>query len=290
MRLHRPGGIVCGFILLSSVVLASCRPVDTLLGFLGFGQAGMKDEIEVDEHGADREKHLQELAKANSELLGEMVRVVFNQEKVEDQVDFAGLVQSLNQGASLEGVYRGLVMGARYRGLESKSQGASPAEVKVFAVEMSELQMIMRNPTRFTMDSKKVPEIEYPDEEGGSFRPSASSGAEEVEVKREKGAIQQDLIRKFVGASLFTLKRTLGEEALRKFDESKEDPAGIAQWYAALAVRLVQQGVDGGLQLRNSADFRLHSEFAGRMSQDRVRWEVLNRYHRYLNDVANRMH
>ena len=275
--------------------LCSCHPVDLVLSWFGLEPARspkvgaeIKNEIKSAEGDPDREKHLSELAKANSELLGEMVRVVFNQEKIEDQADFEGLVQSLNQGASLEGVYRGLVMGACYRGLESKAQGASPAEVRVFAVEMSEVQMLMRNPTRFNMDSKKVPSIEYPEEEGASKPAPPVDGAEEVEVKREKGAIQQDLIKKFIGATLFTLKRTLGEEALRKIDEDKDDVKGIAQWYAALTVRLIQQGVNGGLELRNKPDFQLHSGFAEKMSQDRVKWEVLNRYHRYLNEIANR--
>jgi len=281
MRLLLPG-----VVLVSSVFLSSCRPLSSLLGLLGLEQA----PAPVAGSSGKNEKSPEDVAgltKANSELLGEMVRVVFNQEKIEDQADFEGLVQSLNQGASLEGVYRGLVMGARYRGMESKSQGASPAEVRVFAAEMSELQMTMRNPTRFNMDSKKVPEIEYPDEEGASKPAPANEEADSGEVKRDKDSIQKDLMRKFVGASLFTLKRSLGEEALRKFDENKDDLKGIAQWYAALSVRLIQLGVDGGLPLRNTPDFRLHAGFAEKMAQDRVKWEVLNRYHRYLNHVAN---
>src|SRR5690348_3117978 len=47
-----------------------------------------------------------ELSKANSELLHEVFTVVFGQEPA-DKALFGSYVDSLNQGASLEGVYNG---------------------------------------------------------------------------------------------------------------------------------------------------------------------------------------
>ena len=284
-------------ILLAGVMLgllSGCRPLDSILEFFGVESSkpsslhgDLKNEIKSAESESEKEKKGDELAKENQELLAEVVRVVFDQEQIEGQGDFAALVHALNQGASLEGIYRGLVMGSRYRGLESKGQGATPSELKVFATEMAELQVTMRKPTRFDMDSKNVPQIEFPDEASANATPVPTRG-EEGDVKRDKEAIEQDILRKFIGASHFALKRILGEEALRKFEESKNDTGEIAQWYAGFVLRLIDRGVDGGLELRNKPDFQFHLKFAEKMALDRVKWEVLNRYHRYLNTVSAR--
>ena len=276
--------------------LSACKPVDTLLDFFGIERpqkstlhGDLKNEIKSAEADPGKEKKTDELAKENQELLGEVVRVVFNQDSTAGQGDFDALVHTLNQGASLEGIYRGLVMGSRYRGLESKGQGATPEELRVFATEMAQLQMTMRKPTHFDMDSKNVPQIEFPDEASANATPVSNPSpnrSEDGDVKKDKAALEQELLRKFIGASHFALKRILGEEALRKFEESKNDPSEIAQWYASLVLRLIDRGVDGGLELRNKPDFQFHLKFAEKMALDRVKWEVLNRYHRYLNAVS----
>jgi hypothetical protein len=224
------------------------------------------------------------IAKENSELLAEIYRVTFNQDQVEEKTDFPGLHNSLNQGASLEGIYRGIVSGSRYRALESKSQAAGPSELKVFAEEMAELQAVMRDPTEFSpVDAKKAPEIDFPD---GTVPVGVTPRSQVVRKKVEKAERVQEILRIFIGASLFTLKRTLCEEALRKFDEDKDDPGSLAQWYARTVVRLANTKVDFGLELRNRPDFDFHFKFAQRMARDRVKWEALNRYHRTLNAAA----
>jgi hypothetical protein len=223
-----------------------------------------------------------ELAKENTELLAEMFKVVFNEDEIEDKEQFGSLVLTLNQGASLEGIYRGLVMGSRYRALESKAQAAPPMELKAFAIEMSEIQDTMKNPSEFSADdAKKAPYIQYPD--GDLPVPSAHEGSQEVTKKRDKAEVREELLRTFIGASTYTLKRTLGDEALKKLDEMKDDRGALAQWYAKLVIRLSASKVDFGLALRNQPDFDFHFRFAQRMALDRVKWEVLNRYHRYLN-------
>ncbi len=218
-----------------------------------------------------------------------MIRVVFREDQIEDPGSFEELSRSLNQGASLEGIYRGIVMGTRYRALESKSKGASPQELRAFASEMAELQLAMRNPTLFDETSKRAPEIEFPGGDASSSAPAAPATTPPSPArKKDRAAIEAELLRVFIGASSFTLKRVLGEEALRKFDEDSSDSAGISQWYAGLVLRLIARGLDAGLELRNRSDFGFHQKFAERMARDRVKWEVLNRYHRYLNSVALR--
>jgi len=283
----RPGTAL--ILALMLIGLPGCKAVNHALEFLGFITPVKKDhspeEIHDEKTLAGRQSDpvvsAEALSKQNSEILSEIFRVVFNQDQVEDKTDFAGLLQSLNQGASLEGIYRGIIAGSRYRALESKAQAASPNELKAFAEEMAEIQGIMHSPTEFSIvDAKKAPEIIFPD---GNIPVIASPASQEVKKKLDKAARVQELIRTFIGASSFTLKRTLGEEVLRKFDEDKSDPGVVAHWYAKLVVRMATSKVDFGLELRNRADFDFHFKFAQKIAIDRVKWEVLNRYHRYLN-------
>lgn len=216
------------------------------------------------------------LARENSEILSEMVRVVFDQEDVEDKSDFGQLAHSLNEGASLEGIYRGLIAGSRYRALESKSQAASPAELKVFSNELMSIQAEMQNPTRFDPGTaKKVPTIEFPD----------GSEADPKDEAQAEANSQPDFLHMFIGASSFTLKRVLADEVLKKIDETT-DPGAFAKWYAQWVVRWCDANVDFGLALRNRPDLDFHFKFAQKMARDRVKWEALNRVHRLLNAAS----
>jgi len=273
----------------------ACNPVDDVREFLGLKkpEADLPQEMKAEmksANGSDKVRGTNELAKENQELLAEMIRVSFDRDEAEDLTDFEALSRTLNQGASLEGIYRGITMGSRYRALESNAQAASPTVLKVFATEMAELQDSMRNPTHFDPKSaKEAPRIDYPEEGVPGATPAAlpSPSPESILPQRvDKKEAFQNLIKIFIGASPYTLKRVLGEEAIKKFEESKDDPSEIPRWYADLAVRLAQTNVDFGLELRKKNDFQFHRRFAQKMAMDRVKWEVLNRYHRYLNSVG----
>ena len=283
--------------LLFLVLLSACDPLSDIRSFLGIGKsrtelpAEMKAEMKSAD-SAGRSANPGGLAKENQELLAEMLRVVFDREDSEDQADFEALSRTLNQGASLEGIYRGIIMGSRYRALESSSQAATPSVLKVFASEMAELQDGMREPTHFDAEiAKQAPRIDFPEDV-----PSDSSAASKAALKvpaqeasptprLDKAANFRELLGIFVGASPYTLKRVLGEEALKRFEEAGEDPSAIPIWYAGLVVRLSNANVDFGLELRRKPDFEFHRDFAKRIAIDRVKWEVLNRYHRLLNAV-----
>ncbi len=225
-----------------------------------------------------------EMAKANSEILLEVYQVTYDETEVDSREKFGELVNSLNGGASIEGVYRGIVMGNRYRGLEAKGKAASPALLKAFAIEMAELQSTMVEPTVFSPDTaKSAPTIDYPD---GSEAPAATP-SQEVKAKDRDQAVKE-LVVIFLGATPFTLKRALADEALKKMDELKDSPAEFAQWYARFVVRMCDARVDFGLPQRNNPNPDFHVLFAKNMASDRVKWEVLNRYHRYLNAVLAR--
>ncbi len=80
-------------------------------------------------------------AQVHAEMLHEMYTTVFRAEPPSRE-EFGSLVDSLNQGASLEGIYRGLVFGEAYRRLEEKEVGHVPAPVRtVFERECSLLEM-----------------------------------------------------------------------------------------------------------------------------------------------------
>jgi hypothetical protein len=277
-------------ILLGTLLMAmvSCKPVEDLRGYLGLtAKKTLPSEVKHEMNQAtedDKKQSAGELAKANLELLSEIMKVVFNEKEVEDKSNFGELAHSLNQGASLEGIYRGIIMGSRYRGMEAKSKAASPTVLKAFAHEMAEIQTDMKDPTVFTQEARKIPSIEFPDENtAGGDIPTAAANSQDITQKKDKKEIMNSLLQMFIGASPYTLKRVLGEEALKKMDEMKDSPGEMAQWYAKTTTQLCESKIDFGLAQRNLTDFDFHFKFAQKMAPDRVKWEVLNRYHRYLN-------
>jgi hypothetical protein len=86
-------------------------------------------------------------AKANSEILHEMFVVIFMREP-KDRSEFGNWVDTLNQGASLEGVYNGLTHSEDYRKLEKTSSKASEKAVKVFREEITLLEAELPTPTQ----------------------------------------------------------------------------------------------------------------------------------------------
>ena len=267
------------------------RIVFAVKSLLGFGPgknvpANVKNEMS-DAGSPEDQKRASEFAKENSELLFEMMSVVFDTTDIANKSDFGALVHSLNQGASLEGIYRGIIMGARYRGQESSEKGASPATLKAFALEMAEVQADMKNPTVFHEGEAKKPfEIEYPE---GPTTSAATPAEDRPVLKKEENALE--LLKMFVGASHFTLKRVLADETLKRIDEFQNsagqlDVNALAQWYAQFAVRMAATKVDFGLKQRNEADYDFHFKWAQHMAADRVKWEVLNRDHRYINAIS----
>jgi hypothetical protein len=258
--------------------LAGCKPLSELKRLLGLNSMPSPVPAPV-------EIRIMDPSKGRREILAEMFRVVFDTREVADDEFFEGLLSSLHQGASIEGVYRGLIRGQRYRSLEIGSMGADPSQVRFFASEISLLQDSMREPTRFdTKESRGVPTIEYPEEDSSI----GSSPAQEPKPRLKKEDLEKALLQDFAGSSHYTLKRILGDEALRKIEELKGSRADLSRWYASTVLRLQKTGVDFGIPLRNSGDFGMHLRFAENMPLDRVIWEVLNRYHRCINALGRR--
>jgi hypothetical protein len=96
-------------------------------------------------------------------------------------------------------------------------------------------------------------------------------------------ALQVQLESTFQKASVFTLKRVLGDEALRVIAMKESSPQALHQWYARWVVRVLAHKVDFGVSVRHKPEEKWHLEWAARNSSDRLRWEVLTRVQRILN-------
>ena len=187
--------------------------------------------------------------KANIEIFKEIYEVTLIT-SVKDLKQIEAWVNTLNQGASLEGVYHGLTKSNEYQTLEKKSPPASPEAIKAFTVEMDELQQEL--PEKLQMKDSA---------------PTAGS--------------------------IYLYKRILGEEALRvfehKYQDREKDREKFGMWYARFAVRLARKKVDFGLELRNKPDQVFHQKWAletlDRKSEEQLKWEILNRLHRVLNEA-----
>jgi hypothetical protein len=225
-------------------------------------------------------------ARETGQILAEMFSVVFMQKTSEiDRVLYDSLHGSLNQGASYEGVYNGLTHSSDYRKLEISITGASPGAIQEFCEELARIELELSHATAFDSSSAQpLPRALQPavmsDSDAPTTEPMPTSSAR---PSLEQLADQYGKL--FVGASIFTLKRVLSDEAIRLIGEKKEIPGRLATWYSKWVVHMVSRGVDFGLPERNRADEDYHLNWAKKNSDDLLTWEVLNRIHRSLNDA-----
>lgn len=228
-------------------------------------------------------------AKENAELLHEVYRVVFDREP-RDRAEFGNLVDSMNQGASVEGMYNGFTHSVDYRKLETTGPVASPAALKHFGDELALLELELPKPTEF--DASEIPNAHPQDAGDGtiSYGKVPQPGVNATPTPSgspDASTLSARYTQQFVGTSIFTLKRVLGDEALRVAAFKKAYPEKLALWYSQWVTHMSTLGVDYGIALRNRADEPFHYKWALTAGEDRIRWEILNRLHRVLNE-ANR--
>lgn len=232
-------------------------------------------------------------AQENAQILREILQVVFNREP-SDRTEFGTWADTLNQGASLEGVYNGLTHSADYRKLEAASGSASADALVVFGEELAYLEVELPSPTQFDLNSASPPSgIETPEPENPTTvvefkkEPSGLGPQTPPQPKPDLKVLSEKYSKLFVGASLFTLKRVIGDESIRVIGKKMQFREKLALWYSQWAVRIAKRKVDFGIPLRNKSDEAFHYKWAVESPEDRVKWEVLNRLHRLLNE-ANR--
>jgi hypothetical protein len=270
------------FLLLFPFALAGCRPYFALERYLAPAPAvSSRPAPSVSPSSGSLTTEAARQALANAELLQEVYRVVFYRE-VADRAYFGSLVDSLNQGASLEGVYNGLIHSDDFRGLETANPGARAEALRFFATELGTIESELPAPHELTAaDARPLGVLgEAPSPTADLAFPRAQpSDAAKTSAATLAGRYEA----LFRNASIFTLKRVLNDEMMSALDHRKADPAQLAQWYGAWAARLATTGVDYGVPLRNQPDKKFHEAFARQMPYDRLQWEVLNRLHRNLN-------
>ena len=230
------------------------------------------------------------LKQKNSEVLQEIFRVTYNRQPP-DWNEFQPLMNALAQGASFEGIYNGLIHSVTYRKLESSAENAPIAALDQFARQLAQLERELTKKTLFLSETKsyfpepdRVPAAQA--SELGDWKLEGSDPIQSVRAVSMELA-QRHYVSLFGGASIYLLKRTLGEEAIRVITQKACSKELLAQWYGDLAARLAQEGVDFGLSQRNQTSPQYHYKWAIENSNDSLSWEVLNRYHRLLNAAEN---
>jgi hypothetical protein len=242
--------------------------------------------------------------RAHVELLAEVYRVTFVKEPT-DAEWLSGYADNLRQGGSIEGIYNGWVRSGEYR-IHENEKGAAPAgALKAFARELALIESELSKARVFTQDDAKPARLLTQDEED-AVRIADAAAKQTPETPPTPGTFGQPLDGAplsrpgvtdasslasryemvFISSRLFTMKRILGEEALRLVSEKSNDRRALAEWYSRWANRMADRGVDFGHPKRNLGEVEFHHEWAMQYSVDRLSWEVLNRLHRVLNQAA----
>ncbi|MEK7689668.1 MAG: hypothetical protein AAB425_01465, partial [Bdellovibrionota bacterium] len=222
-------------------------------------------------------------------------------ETSEDQAlrrDFAILLDIMMQGASIEGVYNGMVHSGKYRELERKPPSpdggfrvASAAVLEIFARELAELEKDLADPRQFdARDATPATSFEplRADEYEASGGIAPGGNPAELDSKSPAAAERRRKSSKeyaalFVGGTVFTLKRVLSDEWVRLVASHSGDRNALAARYARMTERMNRDGVFLGSERRGRKDSKFHYEWAMQARPEQVLWEGLNRIHRVLN-------
>ena len=235
-------------------------------------------------------------AQKNSELFSELFRVVFTH-SVDDRQFFGDWVDTLNQGGSLEGMYNALVHSHFYRHLEKQTIPKNKLATLPLDLEklkskkisdQSGFEFFIQELLWIRGQLKPKSSLEIRTDSG---QPLPVMGLEQLlgDQNQEKTVKAAELLkdtevpRVFISSSPFVLKRVLGDAALKLIDQKKQNRADLAQWYSALTLRLSRSKVYFGLELRHRLSRKFHRNWALKASEDLLKWETLNRYHRILN-------
>ncbi len=253
------------------------------------------------------------LTARNAELLQEMFKVIYVRD-FQNPREFADYVDTLNQGASIEGLYNGFTRSSTYRKLEMARIPVSPQAVVVFSEELARLELALPVSQRTVFEAASALPLARPvqlGESGNSAGGPESAPGELVFGTDPKAVVSnaprsalpepaagaqatlevlaRDYQERFKAASIFTLKRILGEEAMKVIASKVSDPGGLAAWYGKWVAEVCGvRKVDFGLELRSRPDAAFHEAWAKGSTEDRLRWEVLNRLHRILNEAGRK--
>lgn len=288
--------VLAGFMGKSRPPKSLGAPWILILAVLGLGAATSACSSEK---SSELDSPRARIAKVNGELFSEMVRVVFQQEKFQNLDLYTSYVNTLNQGASLQGVYNGLAHSSTFRARENEQKALSEKSLDFLASELAHVQLEMKDPLR--LDEKSAAPLAPVD------FPTGSLNGKDVETKRSAGkpALPSlkpiELSKKYAAlfrpASPFTLARVVSDATLKRAGEVSDLELG--RWYGELCNRYAETGTDFGLKPRNDASVEFHEKWFKNLvassgvnvARDRLAWEVVNRIHRVAHSkhVASAM-
>ena len=222
------------------------------------------------------------------EVFREMCEVVMN-EMTEDIPEFDKWAEALSEGASYEGIYNGLSHSSHYRDLEVKNPGSSAEALREFAEELTLLEVELPKPTVFDLASTQPPVVL----QMSDLEEAAPGNTQEIVFPGKPSQVTTPVIpapsadeyaKKFVNSSYFTLKRVLGEEALKVLQVEQLYDEKLAIWYSQWATRMIRERmIDFGSPSRNQADEKAFYQLTMSKGKNYISWEVLNRLHRIIN-------
>lgn len=251
---------------------------------------GGRSSLSSDSPEARRRRKL----KAQSEILSEMHKVVLKA-PLKDRKKYAGLLGALEEGASLEGIYRGFVSTPEYRELEKRGPRASGDVFERFVTLLMDAQLSLPE-ARILMpqDGDPPKRLGYQHlvnpkrgtNEGTLLKAHLELYRKALKSARSGNAQKLDALYReiFSRSSIYTLKRILSDEVLRLMDSMKNHPIRMAEWYSNFAVTSTAYQIDFALEPRNSAEADMHRKWALKAEYEQVVWEVLNRIHRLLEN------
>jgi|GEM_PF-9621 len=234
-------------------------------------------------------------SRENSELLAELIRVVFGHEP-KDVRSFSGYRASLDQGASLEGILNGLLHSGAYREIETTAPKASSLTRAFFVDELVRLQnglvSMGHDPIPlFDFSPRPQAKIEMPT--GMDAADSSAGRAWKFDLKTSPEAYANA----FAETPGPVLRRILVEAVETRVDGFPSSTSReFGRWYADLAARLANAGIDFGLKERNDKSVTYYLEMFDDFVKtrtpaevrDRILWESLNRYLRILNQLETK--
>ncbi len=217
---------------------------------------------------------------SKTRLLKEIYDVVFQTADIPSDIypkqfqgQFQSHVQAVQQGASLMGLYNGLVHSAMYRIIETKTPPASNRTLALFSEEVSYL--ISEGEVLEASAARTLPTMMGYDELEGVTQKSRVA---DIALK-DAAAVE----KKFTKLSVYTLKRVWSDLLLSRLYKLENSATSRAEWFADFAVRTSKRGVSFGLKARDSTEKEFFKKWAESAPQDLIYWEVLNRAHRLLN-------
>lgn len=207
----------------------------------------------------------------NAAYLKELFKVALGRD-LRNQEEFDKFMNVMDQGASYEGIYNGLIYSQEYK---DKEKGVAPVgAVKAYADIMAQLKLDQK------YDSLKITASETSD----VINKDKLEPPQPTELERT--SLVGDFEREALALSLYTLKRKLGEEVIRTIELKREYKEKFATWYGRFTVFMNKKGIDFGVPLRNRKDEYYHYKWALEADEDRLRWECLNRAHILMNSYA----